>query len=77
MDTTWRRQSNHDNARFFPGDDFWQENLWLGWRFAQRRAELAVGVLNLSDTDFRLYPLNDLTEPSRERTVVLSARFAF
>jgi hypothetical protein len=36
------------------GDDFWQHNVWSGYRFPRRRAELRLGVLNLADQDYRL-----------------------
>src|SRR5260221_8139284 len=37
-----------------PGDDFWHFNAFVGYRFPRRRAELRVGVLNLTDRDYRL-----------------------
>lgn len=77
FDVIGTRQSNSLDAERWAGDEFWQENAWIGWRFAQRQVELALGVLNLTDTDYRLYPLNDLTEPYRDRTLAISARFAF
>jgi tetratricopeptide (TPR) repeat protein len=77
FDSTWTHQSNQLAASPYPGDDFWQMDAWVGWRFLRRQAEVAVGVLNLTDADYRLYPLNDLTEPYRDRTLAVSVRFAF
>ncbi|MGE4182685.1 MAG: TonB-dependent receptor [Limisphaerales bacterium] len=77
FDTVWTRQTNRDDIAELAGDNFWQLNLWLGWRFLLRRAELAVGLLNLTDTDYRLHPLNDPLETYRERTLAVSGRFAF
>lgn len=79
-ESVWNQQSNHDSAADpnyggGPGDDFWQHNLWTGWRFFRRRAELAVGILNLTDRDYRLHPLNHHLEPYRDRTFAVSARF--
>lgn len=58
------------------GDEFGQHDAWAGWRFWQRRAELAVGVLNLTDQDYRLHPLNFYPETYRERTFAVSGRFS-
>jgi tetratricopeptide (TPR) repeat protein len=57
------------------GDDFWQGNVFAGYRFWQRHAELTVGVLNVGDTDYMLQPLTLYSELPRERTFV--ARFSF
>jgi outer membrane receptor protein involved in Fe transport len=54
----WSRQDNSGYTPARPGDDFWQFNLEAGYRFAQRRAELRVGLLNLTDQDYQLNPLN-------------------
>lgn len=81
-DSVWNRQSNRDDAGAAswgggPGDDFWQHNLWLGWRFLRRHAELAIGLLNLTDEDYQLHPLNWHPETYRDRTVAVSGRFSF
>ena len=73
--STWNRQSN-SNPRL-PGDDFWQHDVWVGYRLLQRRAEVSVGVLNLTGQDYRLHPLNLYVDTYRDRTVALRARFAF
>ena len=56
-------------------DDFWQLNAFTGYRFARRRAEVAVGLVNITDEDYELEPLTLYTELPRERTLV--ARFSF
>ena len=58
-------------------DDFWQLNALAGYRFPRRRAEIAVGVLNLNDKDYRLNPLHSVVELPHERTFVASFRFNF
>ncbi|MBI3416623.1 MAG: TonB-dependent receptor [Verrucomicrobia bacterium] len=73
----WNRQSNHGYVGDLPGDDFWQVNLFGGYRFARRRAEVMVGVLNLNDQDYHLNPLNVYNELPRERTFVARLRFYF
>jgi hypothetical protein len=76
-DSTWTRQENELDAAGYSGDAFWQHDLWLGWRFARRQAELAVGLLNVTDQDYRLYPLNWYVDTYRARTVVLRWRCSF
>lgn len=73
----WYSQSNTGYTPDRPGDDFWQHDVAVGYRFARRRAELRVGVLNLADTDYRLNPLNLYSELARERTFYTSLRLNF
>jgi hypothetical protein len=76
-ESVWSHQSNHGDAAWMAGDDFWRHDVWVGWRFLRRKAELAAGILNLTDEDYRLYPLNYFGETYRERTVAVTGRFAF
>jgi len=76
-ESVWTHQSNHRDAAWMAGDDFWRHDVWVGWRFLRRKAEVAVGVLNLTDEDYRLYPLNYFGETYRERTAAVTGRFAF
>jgi len=73
----WFQQGNHGYAPGLPGDDFWQHNLFAGYEFPHRRAELRLGVLNLTDRDYRLNPLNLQTELARRRTFTASLRLNF
>jgi len=73
----WRSQSNHGSSTPTPGDEFWQCNLLAGYRFAKRRAEVSVGLLNVTDRDYHLNPLNTTVAPPHERTLVASFRFNF
>ena len=75
--SVWNTQSNRGYTPDRPGDDFWQLNFLAGWRFWQRHAEVSVGVLNVTDQDYRLNPLNPYLEPARDRTVVVVGRFYF
>ena len=59
------------------GDDFFQHNFFVGYRFAQRRAEIMLGILNLTDQDYHLNPLTVYSELPRERAVVASLTFRF
>lgn len=73
----WTRQSNHGYSPDIPGDDFWQFNVEAGWRFFRRRVEARVALLNITDQDYELNPLNLTAELPRERTLALSLRFNF
>jgi len=73
----WTAQSNSGYTTDRPGDNFWQFNLEAGWRFARRRAELRLGLLNLTDQDYQLNPLNLTQELPRERTLAVSLRLNF
>lgn len=76
-ESDWFQQDNGGYAPTRPGDDFWQHNVFAGYRFTRRAAELRVGILNLADEDYRLNPLNLLTPLPRERTLVASVRLNF
>ncbi len=73
----WNLQSNHGYSPARPGDDFWQFNLTVGYRFPKRRVEFAVGLLNLTDRDYRLNPLTLHSELPRERTLAVRLHFNF
>jgi tetratricopeptide (TPR) repeat protein len=73
----WTKQTNEGYAPAEPGDDFWQLNAFAGYRLWQRRAEITVGVLNLTNEDYRLNPLTLYHELPRERTFVARLSFKF
>jgi hypothetical protein len=50
----WNRQSNQGYVPDIPGDDFWQLNVFVGYRFPRRKAELMIGLLNIANQDYRL-----------------------
>ena len=76
-ETIWSQQSNQGYNPDIPGDDFWQINLFVGYRFPRRQAEVRVGVLNITDRDYRLNPLNLTPDLPRDRTLLVSLRFHF
>ena len=76
-DSLWSQQSNRNYFNDIPGDDFWQHNIFFGWRFLQRQLEVRVGVLNLTDQNYQLNPLNLYSELPRERTFTASLKFFF
>jgi len=73
----WSAQSNSGYSPGLQGDDFWQYNLFVGYRFLRRHAQVQVGVLNLTDRDYRLNPLNLYLELPRRRTFSASLQFNF
>lgn len=76
-DSDYYAQSNLGYSPDRPGDAFWQHNLFVGYRFPRRSAELRVGVLNLSGTQYRLNPLNLYSTLPRDRTLVVRLKLNF
>jgi len=74
-EANWYHQQNFGYAPAQPGDDFVQLNLFAGYRLPRRKVEVTVGILNLTDQDYRLNPLILYSELPRER--VFFARFSF
>ena len=82
LQALWTHQSNRgfDDAGFGaaePGDDFWHLDAFVGCRFAKRRAEISLGVLNLTDRDYRLEPLTLYQDLPRHRTFALRLQVGF
>jgi Tfp pilus assembly protein PilF len=77
FEAQWFSQNNQGYQPGRPGDSFWQLNLYGGYRFPNRRAEIRLGLLNLAAQDYRLNPLNLTAELPRERTFVASLRLSF
>jgi outer membrane receptor protein involved in Fe transport len=74
----WNLQENGGYTPPLPGTDFWQANVFAGFRFWRRHAQLQVALLNLTDQDYRLNPLNLMTsELPRARTLTVSLGFFF
>ena len=77
VESVWSAQSNQGYAVDLPGDDFWQVNAYAGYRFHRRLAELRVGILNITDQNYKLNPLNLYSELPRSRALVASFKFNF
>ncbi len=73
----WFGQLNHGYGGSRPGDDFWQFNVLAGYRLWHRHAEITVGVLNVTDQDYRLNPLNLTPDLPRERSFLLAFKLNF
>jgi Tfp pilus assembly protein PilF len=77
FETIWSQQSNRGYTPNIPGDDFWQFNVFAGYRFPRRQTEVKVGLLNITDRNYKLNPLNLTSELPRERTLFVSLRLNF
>jgi FecR protein len=76
-DSSWYQQQNYGYSPSLASADFWQHNIMIGYRFAQRHAEIRAAILNLTDTDYHLNPLNLYGDLPRGRTFVVSLRLNF
>jgi hypothetical protein len=72
--TGYFHQSNFHYQPSLAGDSFWQHDVFVGYRFPHRLVELRFGILNLTDQDYRLNPLNLQNELPRGRTLTASLR---
>jgi outer membrane receptor protein involved in Fe transport len=59
------------------GDEFFQVNAWLGYRFNRNLCELSAGVLNIGGEDYQLSPLSPHAEIARDRTFFMVYRMSF
>jgi len=75
----WLSQNNHASApgQSLAGDQFWQLDLYTGYRSRRGRFEITAGLLNVTGRDYRLNPLNVYGSIPRHRTFTLSARVNF
>jgi len=76
-ESNWYSQDNRGDSSALADDQFWQVSLFAGYRFWRRHAQVQVGVLNLTDQDYRLNPLNLYRDLPRERTFFASMQFNF
>jgi len=76
-DGVWTHQNNSGDSSSLNDQDFWQCNLQAGWRFYHRHAEVTVGILNVTDQDYNLNPLNLYNETLRARTFFTELKFHF
>ena len=69
---------NQFNALPGEGNDgFWQLNLYAGYRFPRRHAEVSVGVVNLANQDYHIDPVTYFLEQAHTRTFMASFKFNF
>jgi hypothetical protein len=60
-----------------PGNDFWQFNLYAGYRFPRRHIEMAIGLVNMFNQGYNIDPVTYFLEQARTRTLVASLKFNF
>ena len=73
----WARQSNVGYTPDIPGDEIFQANAYVGYRFRRNFGDVTLGFLNMTDQDYKLNPLNYYNELPRERTLVARVRLNF
>jgi outer membrane receptor for ferric coprogen and ferric-rhodotorulic acid len=76
-DARWCGQNNSGYSPAEPGDSLGQFDVFAGYRFWQRAAQVTVGVLNIGNQNYTLNPLNAYGEMARERTLVVRFQFNF
>ena len=77
LEADWYHQNNYGFSSAEPGDDFWQLNAYAGYRFWHRRAEITLGLLNLTDQNYNLEPLNFYNEMAHGRTFLARLLISF
>jgi outer membrane receptor protein involved in Fe transport len=73
----WYDQSNSGYTTAEPGNDFWQLNAYVGYRFLHRQGQVTLGLLNLTGQNYNLNPLNLYNELPHSRTLFLSLQLNF
>jgi Tfp pilus assembly protein PilF len=73
----WYGQSNSGWTPAEPGDHFFQYNLFAGYYFMHRRAELQLGILNLTGGNYNLNPLTPYQELPISRVFEAKLNFVF
>lgn len=73
----WLTQDNREDDQFLADDSVWQLDAWIGYRLQRRQAEVALGLLNALDQDYRLNPINTYVQPARERTLAVRLGLRF
>ncbi len=52
-------------------------NLEVGFRLKSDRGEFLIGLLNMTDEDYRINPLNNFNQLPRKRTFIATGRISF
>jgi len=73
----WTRQENRGDLSGLEDENMVQLNAYVGYRFLRRHAEARIGLLNITDQDYRLHPVNLYNELPRERMFYASFKFYF
>jgi Tfp pilus assembly protein PilF len=73
----WWKQADMGFSTPEPGANFWQLNLFAGYRFPRRHMEVMVGLLNATAQNYQLDPLTYYIDPAHTRTLEASFKFSF
>jgi outer membrane receptor protein involved in Fe transport len=73
----WARQSNVGYSPDIPGDEIFQLNAYVGYRFRRNYGAVTLGLLDINDQDYKLNPLNYYNELPRQRTLAVQVRLNF
>lgn len=78
-EANWWVQHNalNNGAVSEPGDNFWQVNLYAGYRFPRRHIEIEAGILNVFDQNYNIDPVTYFLEQAHTRTFFTSLKFNF
>ena len=76
-EASWDDQNNAGYVPSLPGDAFWQFNAFVGYRWLQRRAELRLGLLNITGQGYNMNPLNLYQELPLHRTITMRLQLHF
>jgi tetratricopeptide (TPR) repeat protein len=60
-----------------PDESYPQVNLFVGYRLPRQRGDITLGVMNLTDEDYRLNPISPYYEMPRERVFYAQLRLRF
>jgi Tfp pilus assembly protein PilF len=73
----WAQQSNVGYSPDIPGDEIFQINAYIGYRFRLNHGDIMLGLLDINDQDYKLNPLNYYNELPRQRTLAVRVRLNF
>ena len=73
----WWKQADVNFTPEEAGANFWQLNLFAGYRFPRRHVEVMLGLLNVTDRNYQLDPLTYYVGPAHSRTLEASFKFSF
>jgi Tfp pilus assembly protein PilF len=73
----WYFQKSGGYQPALEDDALWQFHLFAGYRLPRRKVELQIGLLNITDQDYRLNPLTLYNDLPRERTLAVRLQFSF
>lgn len=78
-DAVWRQQADLSDTHLgaISGDNFWQVDLFAGYRSPLRHFEVRAAMLNVTGAGYRLNPINSYPDLPRSPTLALSVKINF